>query len=276
MSEPPPSPPPAPDPEDEDATPGTLTGRLVRLLAQELSLDADAAKYALEKGPLTAYARVAKDELGGPILRWSIRGVGMPIFPSPIAVLALPVILSFGVLALTDSVLGSSLAVRLLLAAIVTICGLIAVVAIYGVALRPTRRMVLGAVGGWGLTDIWIFGSLVVLLPTVALASVTALLVHAGVIPVAGVAATDGQLAFRTAETYLWNLADSVPLLKVPTTLHWMPKLEFSTAAGGALVLAYKLLLVVPLVQLATIAVKQLFGDESGEASADSAANDPG
>ncbi|HWX95450.1 MAG TPA: hypothetical protein VNZ01_01255, partial [Solirubrobacteraceae bacterium] len=60
MSEPPPSPPPAPDPEDEDATPGTLTGRLVRLLAQELSLDADAAKYALEKGPLTAYARVAK------------------------------------------------------------------------------------------------------------------------------------------------------------------------------------------------------------------------
>jgi hypothetical protein len=49
-------------------------------------------------------------------------------------------------------------------------------------------------------------------------------------------------------------------VLKVPETLHWKPELELTSVTGGALVLAYKLLLVLPLVQLAAIALSRSFG----------------
>jgi hypothetical protein len=57
-------------------------------------------------------------------------------------------------------------------------------------------------------------------------------------------------------------VADAVPILKVPETLNWEPRLTFPTFAGGAIVLAYKLVLVVPFAQLAAVGVAGWFGGE--------------
>ena len=65
----------------------------------------------------------------------------------------------------------------------------------------------------------------------------------------------------RTLETFGWSLADAVPIVKIPDTLDWPPKLEYTTPTGHGAVLAYKILLVLPLVQLAAIALKRSFGE---------------
>jgi len=59
-----------------------------------------------------------------------------------------------------------------------------------------------------------------------------------------------------------------VPVLKVPETLNWEPELELTSVTGGALVLAYKLLLVLPLVQLAGIVLTRSFGADKPVAAA--------
>jgi hypothetical protein len=130
---------------------------------------------------------------------------------------------------------------------------------VYLLALRPTRGRVLGLVRSWGWEDLAWWAMFVVMMPTVAFAVAAAVLVHHELIASKG-PTTDAWLAFRTFETFAWNFADAVPVLKVPETLHWKPELELTSMTGGALVLAYKLLLVLPLVQLAAIALTRTFG----------------
>lgn len=133
----------------------------------------------------------------------------------------------------------------------------------YLFALRSTRGTALTIVQEWSREDLVAWGIAVVVLPTVAFAAVTALLVHAKLIGAKGVATTDPGLAFKTLETYAWNLADAVPVLKVPQTLAWKPELRLNTTSGGAIVLLHKLMLVLPLVQLVAVILARSFGDEN-------------
>jgi hypothetical protein len=50
-------------------------------------------------------------------------------------------------------------------------------------------------------------------------------------------------------EVYLWSLFDAVPTLKIAETLDWSPAFDFDRA-GGALVLAYKVLVILPFITL--------------------------
>jgi hypothetical protein len=150
---------------------------------------------------------------------------------------------------------------ELVLAIILGLLALMAAIGLYVLALRPTRGRVLKYVAKWSVADQLFWGLGLLVVPTVAFAVVSAILLHHGALGVDGTT-TDDALPWRTLETFVWNLADAVPVIKIPDTLNWDPKLSFTTMSGGALVLAYKLLLVVPFAQLAAIALARSFGDD--------------
>lgn len=86
--------------------------------------------------------------------------------------------------------------------------------------------------------------------PTAGFACVAALLSEPGVFGKQGVLelsrpAYDGS-PWRMFEAYLWNLADAVPILKVPRTLNWCEPFRFEDFGGGLLLLAYKVVFIVP------------------------------
>lgn len=107
---------------------------------------------------------------------------------------------------------------------------------------RPLREVVSGAVLSWFVL-------------TLAFASVTAILAHAGAFSARGEFPGDalvtggwfrGSLMWATELYYLWHLLDAVPGLKVPTTLHWDDPKLFSSMGAGALLLAYKVMVIGP------------------------------
>jgi hypothetical protein len=64
-------------------------------------------------------------------------------------------------------------------------------------------------------------------------------------------AITGDVYAVSAYEHYLWHLADSIPVLKVPETLHWKPAHRITDHTNGALTLAAKVLIYVPLLAIA-------------------------
>lgn len=79
---------------------------------------------------------------------------------------------------------------------------------------------------------------------TEAFAGLTTLLWRLGVLSAVG-----PPSLWRTEEFYLWHLVDSIPLLDVQEGFQWPEPLTFAPPGGG-LLLAYKLLLLVPLVRI--------------------------
>jgi hypothetical protein len=65
-------------------------------------------------------------------------------------------------------------------------------------------------------------------------------------------AATPGIASdlWRTERFSLWHLAASVPLLKIPETVQWPEPSLLASPTGGGLLLAYKVLLIGPLVRI--------------------------
>ncbi len=80
-----------------------------------------------------------------------------------------------------------------------------------------------------------------------------------------GPSSESAKLSVYAFETLAWSLADSLPILKIPETLSWERALEFTTPSGGAVVLAYKLVLILPLVQLIGLILNQGFGQGSAD-----------
>jgi hypothetical protein len=56
-----------------------------------------------------------------------------------------------------------------------------------------------------------------------------------------------------TWQYYSWNLLDSIPFLEVPNTLHWELARTFSDHLSGGLLLAYKLLVLLPIAKLVVL-----------------------
>lgn len=55
-------------------------------------------------------------------------------------------------------------------------------------------------------------------------------------------------LVWATLSYYMWHLLDAVPALKVPATLNWKLAIDFSDHGSGALLLLFKLLVIVPVI----------------------------
>jgi hypothetical protein len=222
-----------------------------------------------------------RGEVGGPLTR-SIYKL-LPVLPTGrinrlIVGWLGPVILAYGILALGDTALGWPWGEQIAVAVVCMAAGIAGGVAAYALALKSTRDRVLRVLGGWGWKDLWWAGALIITLPTVGFAVLTAILGAHKILGVKGVKASDPSLTIKTFEAFAWSLADSVPILKIPDTLHWKPKLSFTTI-GGAIVLLYKLLLVVPFVQLAALAISGTFGERNAEppvADGEASQADPG
>jgi hypothetical protein len=68
---------------------------------------------------------------------------------------------------------------------------------------------------------------------------------------------------------YLWHLADTVPLLKVPDTLNWELKHPFTDSIHGSLAVVYSVLVVLPLIYGATKVIVRVTGDSSKRSSSE-------
>jgi hypothetical protein len=82
-----------------------------------------------------------------------------------------------------------------------------------------------------------------------AFAVLTAALQERGLVTEQPPADVDG-FVWSALGFYAWNLLDAIPLLEIPQTLNWEQATTLRDHLGGALLLAYKLLVIVPLVGL--------------------------
>jgi hypothetical protein len=238
--------------------------------------------HARQRGPVYTAHLVARGELGGPVLQAALsRLPGLSELGSPVQMWAVIVLggplLAILMLLGTDAVLKTHLlGWEVAAVAVLTALGSAATAMVYFFALRQTRGKWWTRLRGWTSMDFVWWGALMFLLPTVAFAALTALLVRQRALPVSGVKPGDAQLAVRTFQTFAWNLADAIPLLDVTGTLHWTARLQFTTIPGGAFVLAYKVALIFPLVQLGTLAVDTFFGADDEPAAAPDAVAEQG
>jgi hypothetical protein len=71
---------------------------------------------------------------------------------------------------------------------------------------------------------------------------------------------TDGGITsmIEVERYYLWNFVDAIPVLEVPKTLNWAEPVTFTDHASGAMLLAYKILIVIPFVALITALWRRL------------------
>jgi hypothetical protein len=106
---------------------------------------------------------------------------------------------------------------------------------------------------------VWIM-MLIVLVPALGFGCVEALLVIHHIAAVDDISSHDPLLVVKIVDLLMWNAVRAIPLVDATSTLHWDYPFEYTTAVGGALVLVYKLLFLVPLSQLLAAALARLFG----------------
>ena len=88
---------------------------------------------------------------------------------------------------------------------------------------------------------------------TAGFASLSALLVVRGVIPTAGKPLPALDPASAMFSYYAWHLLDSVPVLDITNTLRWAEPYQFTDRWSSSLLLAYKLLVILPFLQIAAL-----------------------
>lgn len=226
-------------------------------------------KDVVERGPLDTAYRFVQEDLHGALVfgsfgsswatgRWRVW----------LAAVMAPPLVGLAMLLLADAVLQESpLGWQIAYVAVMALLALAFGVLLYLIALRRTRRFVMGRVARWSWEDRLLWAVALAVLPAAGFAVATAFLAHHRILRVSGVASSDPQLAFYTAEAYLWSLAQAVPVLQLTETFHWTSQLVFRSSGGEALVLAYKLLFLLPLVQIAAIVIGRSFGEDSGSAA---------
>jgi hypothetical protein len=132
---------------------------------------------------------------------------------------------------------------------------------LFQISLKRTRATFAAHFSRWEPPDIVWFGAAVAVLPAAGFASATALLVAHGVLPVQGVPPNDPWLTLYTFEAFVWTFVDTIPILEIPQTLGWTPQLVFASTAGGVLVLAFKIVELLPITQLLAGLLKTIFGE---------------
>jgi hypothetical protein len=79
-------------------------------------------------------------------------------------------------------------------------------------------------------------------------AGLTALLHIEGALEFADGPVSDETLIDKTSELYVWQLADTVPLLDITGNLEWQKPLEFESRLGGLLVVIFTGIVILPLI----------------------------
>lgn len=79
-------------------------------------------------------------------------------------------------------------------------------------------------------------------------AGLTALLHIEGALDFAGGPVPDETLIDKTSELYVWQLANTVPLLDITGNLEWQKPLEFESRLGGLLIVIFTGIVILPLI----------------------------
>ena len=87
---------------------------------------------------------------------------------------------------------------------------------------------------------------------TAGFAALSTGLYNLGVGSIKGGALEGREVVDAAYSYYLWNLADAVPLVDAPKTLNWKLEHPFTDSVHGSLALTYTVLVVFPLVYVAT------------------------
>ena len=232
----------------------------------------------LRSGPVAAYCKVARREVDAPVavriatLTW-IPGAGAGA-GAWITLVASMLLVPLVLLGATDLISHTPLPVQsVVLAFFITVTVAVSVV-LYLLVLGRNRAGLRHQLAGWSLGDKAYWTALIVIVPTVGFATLTAFGVRHHMFALAGGHARADDLSFAAFNTYLWNLAHAVPFLDIPDTLKWKASLDFREWYGGnLLLLLYKVALIVPLLQLFTLLLRRLLVDDqtsptSGDANA--------
>lgn len=91
---------------------------------------------------------------------------------------------------------------------------------------------------------------LVLAVLTEVFTAATVVLVTQDAITARGVDLTDANIYWRTELLYLWQFVDSIPAVDATTTLNWRPPYHLNGISGGSLLLAFKVLVLLPIVGL--------------------------
>jgi hypothetical protein len=97
---------------------------------------------------------------------------------------------------------------------------------------------------------------------TATFAAVTAVL-HAHGWLTATPPGDDQSSVWTVLAYYGWSFLDSVPVLEIPKTLNWSLTTTFTDQASGALLLTYKLLVIVPVVGVVVELIQRRRRDEA-------------
>ncbi len=241
-----------------------LPERIRSWLRDETAASEALVSEALALGPLHAYSRFVGGETGARFFPGFTRLTGLGRFGGLdvwlVAVL-IPAVVVFLALTAMGSSLNFSPMVEAIVAGVLFAISLVGASVLYLVASKRYQAAVVGQLKGWSRADILWFSALVVVIPAVGFAAVTSVGVHHGFLKADGMPAAISDLPFAAFGLYIWNLADAIPVLEIPDTLLWKPQMTLTTTAGGVLVLSYKVLVILPFVQLIGSALARTFGE---------------
>lgn len=231
----------------------------------------------LRSGPLTAHGKVARREVEAPFfekvasLTWLPRtGSRADVWVEfALSTVAVPMFLLIATNASSHAPAGLQLAIVGFFAAMTFAVSAVLYLLVFG----RNRANVTQQLAGWSLTNKAYWIAMVVIVPTVGFATVTAFAVDHHIFGLTGSHPKTRGLSFAAFNTYLWHLAHAVPLLDIPQTLNWKPRLDFREWYGGDLmILMYKVALIVPLLQVLSLLVTR---PAAGEARAQGESHQP-
>ncbi len=228
------------------------------------------AADAVVRGPLWAYGQIASGKRGGRALRlFASVGARLPCnLEIWLLAFGFPAVVIAGALAITDAALHSQPVLQYAVPLAVFVVSVPVMTGLLFVASKRYQRGLTRHFGAWSLPDIVWIAAVTVTTPAVGFAALTSLLITVGLFPAtvtpSGLAAdlgvADWALTAKAFEMYVWSLADAIPVLKIPETLDWTSPVVLETIGGRVLVLAYKIVVLLPLAQLATGLIDSMFG----------------
>jgi hypothetical protein len=218
----------------------------------------------LRHGPVESYRRVVTNKIDAPLavrfvtLAW-LPGTGAlaVLFAALASLLVAPIVL----VVISGLIDEAPFPAQLVVIGIFTLLTLAVCAILYALVLGKSRPTVMRHVAGWSALDKLYWVALIIIVPTAGFASLTTFLIRHDVISLAAADPNDVKLPLEVFGTYLRSLAGAVPLIDVPTTLDWRPGVKFEAWHANLLVLAYKLALIVPLLQLFSLLLKRLFDE---------------
>jgi hypothetical protein len=70
---------------------------------------------------------------------------------------------------------------------------------------------------------------------------------------------------WRLQDLYLWHFMSSVPSLRIPETLLWQEPFSYKDRLSGALLLAFKIIVIVPVIASFTVWVRLSRDDHASQ-----------